>query len=37
MIYHPDKHDESNSKKASEIFGRIQTAYSGINVNMVFI
>ncbi|XP_076801380.1 dnaJ homolog subfamily C member 11-like [Clavelina lepadiformis] len=28
MVYHPDKHDSSKSKDASNIFGRVQTAYS---------
>ena len=29
MIYHPDKHDESNHKQASDIFAKIQAAYVG--------
>nr|CAB3238828.1 dnaJ homolog subfamily C member 11 [Phallusia mammillata] len=28
MVYHPDKHDTSISREASEIFGRIRTAYT---------
>lgn len=29
MVYHPDKHDQTKHKEASEIFRKIQTAYSG--------
>ena len=29
MVYHPDKHEQEIHKEASDIFRRIQTAYSG--------
>jgi len=34
MVYHPDKHDESNHKQASDIFSKIQAAYNVLSEPM---